>query len=205
MDRQVHELKEKIRDYREKAESLESDQEFLKRQALDAKRKNKLLKTAIQRMQLAGMGGHCPKCIAEKPFKESLKEELDKNPFFITEHQISQAPTNASQDMSLSVDMSKSKRNNKLYNSQVIQDSLLEPSSMLNLSLGSHRQSPRAVGNHSKNIKILDDPNTPPGKGAYSLPPTENLKFEKFLDIILNPETSRIPVDQAKEEIIKYV
>jgi len=36
-------------------------------------------------MQLAGVGGHCPKCIAEKPFKEALKEELDRNPFFITE------------------------------------------------------------------------------------------------------------------------
>jgi hypothetical protein len=90
MDRQVHDLKDKIRLWKDKAEALESDQEFLKKQTLDTKRKNKLLKVAIQRMSLAGVGGLCPKCVAEKPFKETLKEELDRNPFFITEHSISQ-------------------------------------------------------------------------------------------------------------------
>jgi hypothetical protein len=50
MDRQVHELKQTIRRYRERAEALEGDAEFLKRQTLEAKRKNKLLKTAITRM-----------------------------------------------------------------------------------------------------------------------------------------------------------
>ena len=40
-----------MRRWREKAEDLESDQEFLKRKTLEAKRKNKLLKTAITRLQ----------------------------------------------------------------------------------------------------------------------------------------------------------
>lgn len=36
-------------------------------------------------MQQAGYGDVCTKCLQDKPFKETLREELDKNPFFITE------------------------------------------------------------------------------------------------------------------------
>ena len=50
MDRQVHDLKSSIRKWKDKAEALESDYEFFKKQTMDAKRKNKLLKTAIHRM-----------------------------------------------------------------------------------------------------------------------------------------------------------
>jgi hypothetical protein len=85
MEKQVRDLKEQVRKWKDLKEDLESDQDFLKRKTLDAKRKNKLLKTAIQRMQQAGYGDVCTKCLQDKPFKETLKEELDKNPFFITE------------------------------------------------------------------------------------------------------------------------
>ena len=85
MEKQVRELKQQVRKYKEQAEALESDQEFLKRKTLEAKRKNKLLKSAIHRMQQQGYGDYCSKCLQEKTFKETLKEELDKNPFFITE------------------------------------------------------------------------------------------------------------------------
>ncbi len=85
MEKQVRELKEQVRKWKDQKEAIESDQEFLKRKTLEAKRKNKLLKTAIQRMQQAGYGEVCTKCLQEKPFKETLREELDKNPFFITE------------------------------------------------------------------------------------------------------------------------
>lgn len=74
-----------MRKWKDQKEALDSDQDFLKRKTLDAKRKNKLLKTAIQRMQQAGYGDVCTKCLQDKPFKETLREELDKNPFFITE------------------------------------------------------------------------------------------------------------------------
>jgi chromosome segregation ATPase len=51
MDKQLQEMKATMRRWKEKAEDLESDQEFLKRKTLEAKRKNKLLKTAITRLQ----------------------------------------------------------------------------------------------------------------------------------------------------------
>ena len=47
----MQEMKATMRRWKEKAEDLESDQEFLKRKTLEAKRKNKLLKTAITRLQ----------------------------------------------------------------------------------------------------------------------------------------------------------
>jgi hypothetical protein len=106
---------------------------------LDAKRKNKLLKTAIHRMQLAGIGGHCPKCISEKPADQSVQEELEKNPFFITE--------SAEQPPSLG----SKKRTHRLYQSQAFPESLstrlnetslIDPASYLNLSV-SGSNSPR--------------------------------------------------------------
>jgi len=63
MEKQVRDLKEQVRKQKALREELESDQEFLKRKTLDAKRKNKLLKTAIQRMQQAGYGDICSKCL----------------------------------------------------------------------------------------------------------------------------------------------
>jgi len=71
--------------------------------------------------------------------------------------------------------------------------SLLEPSSLLNLSLASNRQSPKA-GN---NIKIHESP------PSYNLPPTENLKFDHFLNLILID--SQLSAQKQKEEIAKYV
>lgn len=59
MEKQVRELKEQVRKWKEQKEALDSDQDFLKRKTLDAKRKNKLLKTAIQRMQQAGYSDVC--------------------------------------------------------------------------------------------------------------------------------------------------
>ncbi len=76
-----------VRKWKDKAEDLESDQEFLKKKTLEAKRKNKLLKTAIARLQQAGYNDSptCSKCQAERPLKEVIHDELEKNPFFITE------------------------------------------------------------------------------------------------------------------------
>jgi len=85
MEKQVRDLKDQLRKLKDSKNDLESDQEFFKRKTLDAKRKNKLLKTAIQRMQQQGYSDVCSKCLQEKTFKETLREELDKNPFFITE------------------------------------------------------------------------------------------------------------------------
>lgn len=51
MEKQVRDLKDSVRKLKDQKGELESDQEFLKRKTLDAKRKNKLLKTAIQRLQ----------------------------------------------------------------------------------------------------------------------------------------------------------
>jgi hypothetical protein len=78
----------------------------------------------------------CPKCQAERPPKEVIQEELDKNPFFITE--------------SLSTEVSSqnkgklSRRQQGLYQSQVLHEGsqhrlnenslLMEPSSLLNIS-----------------------------------------------------------------------
>ena len=50
MDRMVLDQKETIRKYKMKIDELQSDQEFLKKQTMDAKRKNKLLKVAIERL-----------------------------------------------------------------------------------------------------------------------------------------------------------
>jgi DNA repair exonuclease SbcCD ATPase subunit len=88
MDKQFQDTKAQVRKWKDRAEDLESDQEFMKRKTLEAKRKNKLLKTAITRLQQSGFSsteGLCPKCHAERPPKEVIQEELDKNPFFITE------------------------------------------------------------------------------------------------------------------------
>lgn len=68
--------------------------------------------------------------------------------------------------------------------------SLLEPSSLLNLSLASTRQSPKAA------IKIHDSP-------PYTLPATENPKFSSFLDIILLE--AQLTQEKQKEEIQHYV
>lgn len=84
-ERVARELREQVREWREKAREHEEEAGFMKAQAIKDKRHNKLLKTAIIRMQEVGMGGYCPKCRAEKPVEEALQEELDKNPFFITE------------------------------------------------------------------------------------------------------------------------
>jgi hypothetical protein len=51
MDKQLQEMKLQVRKWKLKAEDLQSDQEFLKSKTLEAKRKNKLLKTAITRLQ----------------------------------------------------------------------------------------------------------------------------------------------------------
>ena len=51
MDRQLQDMKKQVRKWKDRAEDLESDHEFLKRKTLEAKRKNKLLKTAITRLQ----------------------------------------------------------------------------------------------------------------------------------------------------------
>jgi len=65
MDKQLQEMKQQVRKWKDRAEDLESDQEFLKRKTLEAKRKNKLLKTAITRLQHSGFSSSdnlCPKC-----------------------------------------------------------------------------------------------------------------------------------------------
>ena len=117
MDKKLQEMKAQVRKWKDRAEDLESDQEFLKRKTLEAKRKNKLLKTAITRLQQAGFSSTenlCPKCQAERPPKEVIQEELDKNPFFITE--------------SLSTEVSSqnkgklSRRQQGLYQSQVLHE-----------------------------------------------------------------------------------
>lgn len=192
MDKQLKDLRRQVGAWRDKLEYLEGDNEFLKRQALDAKRKNKLLKTAIHRMQLAGMGGHCPKCAADRPPKEAVQEEVDKNQFFITEQ--------AEEQPSLS-----RKRNQRVYQSQAFPESvstrlnetsLLDPASYLNLSLSggqSTRGSPKPL---NEAIKVDD-------RVKYTLPPTENPKFEQFLDLLLL-DASLTPL-QAKDEILKFV
>ncbi len=62
MDRQVKDLKSQIQLWKERAEDFKSDNEFLKKHTMKTKRKNKLLKAAIERMQTVGFGGICPKC-----------------------------------------------------------------------------------------------------------------------------------------------
>ena len=42
-----------------------------------------------------------------------------------------------------------------------------------------------------------------PRKELYHLPPSENLKFDSFLDLMLND--SKLPKPQIKEEIKSYV
>jgi hypothetical protein len=51
MDKKFQDSKAQVRKWKDRAEDLESDQEFMKRKTLEAKRKNKLLKTAITRLQ----------------------------------------------------------------------------------------------------------------------------------------------------------
>jgi hypothetical protein len=50
MDRQVKDLKSQIQLWKERAEDFKSDNEFLKKHTMKTKRKNKLLKAAIERM-----------------------------------------------------------------------------------------------------------------------------------------------------------
>ena len=95
----------------------------------------------------------CSKCLQEKTFKETLKEEFEKNPFFITEAANSNTILHALNDSSENLlatstkkknskNISISRRVNQLYNSQVLvegstrigENSLMEPSSLLNLS-----------------------------------------------------------------------
>lgn len=53
MEAKHREMKEQVRKWKERAEELDSNQEFLKKKTLEAKRKNKLLKTALQHIQLS--------------------------------------------------------------------------------------------------------------------------------------------------------
>jgi hypothetical protein len=48
MEEKAREAKERARRWKERAEELESATEFMKKKHLDTKRKNKLLKTALQ-------------------------------------------------------------------------------------------------------------------------------------------------------------
>jgi hypothetical protein len=83
---------------------------------MEAKRKNKLLKTAIQRMATAGIGGMCPRCAAEKPPKQLVQDELDKNPFFITENNSSHNGPIISEPPLIN-HQKKKRNNNRLYQS----------------------------------------------------------------------------------------
>lgn len=120
----------------------------------------------------------------EKSPKEALQDELDKNPFFITAHN-STGPIlvlEKSQQLSISkkASVSNSRRNNNLYHSQANIDastrlgenSLMDPSSYLNLSLSG---SPGGLHASTSVIKVKN----------YTIPATTNMKFDQFLDIMI--------------------
>lgn len=120
---------------------------------------------------LAGIGGHCPRCVAERPFKEVLREELDKNPFFITEN-----PTLEEKSTD-----NKARRNNQMYQStegstRLNETSLLEPSSLMNLSLSLRESGVVGSSPPPANKKAIKIENETPR--TYNLPPTENAKFD---------------------------
>jgi len=170
-----------IKQWREKFKLEVEEKEFFHKQALDAKRKNKLLKVAIGRLQVEREDVKAAAALEVGNFSQDEKD----TDTFITGAKVDGVPkrsTNFDNYQNQEALVEQNLLNNPDYNRK----------SNMNASMKSDNASvKRAVSQGFKN-------NT----SRYRNIPSENLKFQQFIDLIFDSKMQR---EDVKFEIISYV
>eukprot|EP00347_Sterkiella_histriomuscorum_P006958 403350786 len=203
-EKQKEELRDKIKLWKNKAEMFESEKNFLTKQTMDTKKKNKLLKVAIGRLQ-----SEMVRLQGESDLKQKNESEIQKSQFFLTDL-INLA--NESQSAIVTGGMNSLKQSPRLLNqstaNQFMQPSIqqlqevstMQFSLMENSTLLQNSTSTKAQSLHKRYQSLANTSNS--NISRYAFIPTENIKFEKFVDLLYK---SKMTKEEIKTEVKSYV
>lgn len=191
--------KEKIKYWTARAEAFEQDKNFLQGQIVEQKRQNQLLKLAVGRLQ------------KELDNKDTLLQKMQAQQKSLLSHKEfhgSTFMTSVKNDASDAVILVESPRADAVLSAEQTASSvpkILQESSTLGKDTvaGSSYLESRIYGSKIANRRNhLARSSDQVAKSRYSVLPTTNMKFEKFIDRIF---TSHMAPEDVKDQIVKYV
>ena len=183
-------LKDDIKVLSEKHRLETEEKEFFHKQALDAKRKNKLLKVAISRIQLDQDNGI--QSIGVTPAE--LKDDPDKDKegpdnTFLTGTNIEGKPETTDDAFVESIENSQA-----LVEQNLMKDPNYARKFGSSVASGSTSMRPSHKRTKSQG-------STMGGPSRYKNIPTQNVKFEQFVDLLMDSKMSK---EDMKAELVQY-
>ena len=201
MEKEKDDQGKKIKKLVSKSSNLEQERDFLQKQVLEAKRQNKLLKLAISRLQ------NQINSQVKVDSKLNSQEEGIVEPqgdTFLTE---SKQPINFGSDRVHNTEYVKQLNEKDPYGISTMQDSKEKDTQAQTSFIGAQASyltsgPPPAIGTSIMQSNMLRRAQTRSPQSRYRHIPTENIKFQKFMDLIYK---SKMQQEDIKNEIIQYV